>query len=480
MKFIAHRGNLNGPSDQENKPEYIKSALSLGYDVEVDVWLIGNEIFLGHDNPEYLIDIDFLKLPGLWCHAKNLEALEFLLLNKIHCFWHQDDDFTITSQGFIWTYPRKNLGKNSICVMPELFTDSIPLCFGICTDYVLKFSRNILISMAGKGKRFKEAGYIKSKPLIDIMGKPMIERAVESLGISGNYIFFTQKSDDLQDFLQMLVPGCRVIEIDYITEGPVSTYLLAKEFINNDHPLIITNCDQILEWNANSFLEFAEKTDGCVVTYNTNTDQNSYIEIDSQGNGVRLKEKEVISNHSLNGVHYWKCGKYFVESAEELIKRNIRVNNEFYVSMSFNIMIEKGYKIKNYSLEPNQHFSVGIPLHLQQYLDYKNSVVEIVKMDTMSRGWFIGDFFPSVLRTENFEVGYLKHNKGEKWDIHYHKIITEYNYLISGEMRVNGKLIVAGDIFIFRPGVVADPEFLQDCEIICVKTPSLPKDKIII
>lgn len=341
---------------------------------------------------------------------------------------------------------------------------------------------NILISMAGAGKRFEQVGYSKSKPLIDILGMPMIEHAIKSLGITGQFIFFIQEKEryTLIPLLRRIVPDCKIIELNYITQGAACTCLLAKEYINNDIPLVITNCDQILEWNADKFLDYCKESDGCVVTYFADTDKNSYIQLDSNGNGVLLAEKEVISTHSLNGVHYWKHGKYFVDSAEELISKNIRANNEFYVSLTYNMMIQKGLRVTAYSLpKEDKHFSVGTPEHLTEYLEYKNSLVEIVKIDTMKRGWFIGKFEPSVLNTKDFEVGYLQHKKGEKWDFHYHKIATEYNYLIRGEMLLNGKIIKAGDIFIFRPGVTADPEFLQDCELICVKTPSVPGDKYI-
>lgn len=140
MKYIAHRGNINGKSDKENSPDYINEALQLGYDVEIDVWIIDDKIFLGHDKPQYEITIDFLKNEQLWCHAKNLQALYFLLSNNIHCFWHQNDDFTITSKGFIWTYPGKELTSNSICVMPEWCeSPNVESCFGVCSDYVLKY-----------------------------------------------------------------------------------------------------------------------------------------------------------------------------------------------------------------------------------------------------------------------------------------------------------------------------------------------------
>ena len=115
MFLISHRGNTNSiQQKQENNPFFLDKLLKIGYNVEIDVWLINNELFLGHDNPEYLIDLKYLKNELFWCHAKNLEALQFMIKNRIHCFWHQEDDFTLTSKGYIWTYPGKPVCERSI------------------------------------------------------------------------------------------------------------------------------------------------------------------------------------------------------------------------------------------------------------------------------------------------------------------------------------------------------------------------------
>jgi len=93
------------------------------------------------------------------------------------------------------------------------------------------------------------------------------------------------------------------------------------------------------------------------------------------------------------------------------------------------------------------------------------------------RGWFIGNFDPSLIKTENFEVGLLTHKKGEVWPKHYHAIATEYNLLVSGSMIIKETRIEPGDIFILEPYEIADPEFLEDCTVLCVKVPSIPGDK---
>ena len=145
MKLIAHRGLTHGPDKHvENSPYQICRALSMGFDCEVDLWVKDQEFFLGHDGPEYHTTAEFLDKPGLWIHAKNLEALRWLTTTDLNYFWHQEDDFVIKSKGYIWTYPGKPLSDRSVAVMPEwndptfekLYLD----CYGICSDYVSQIS----------------------------------------------------------------------------------------------------------------------------------------------------------------------------------------------------------------------------------------------------------------------------------------------------------------------------------------------------
>ena len=141
MILIAHRGNIRGQNKElENNPDYILNSIKEGYNVEVDVRYINDQWYLGHDEPQYKIDLNFLKNKNLWCHAKNLEGFLNLLDNKIRCFWHQNDNFTLTSDGYIWTYPGFDLTKKSICVMPEWSKKEISLeCAGICSDFIEKY-----------------------------------------------------------------------------------------------------------------------------------------------------------------------------------------------------------------------------------------------------------------------------------------------------------------------------------------------------
>tara|TARA_X000000950_G_C13921450_1_gene663737 strand:- start:21474 stop:21908 length:435 start_codon:yes stop_codon:yes gene_type:complete len=142
MILISHRGNISGKNLKlENNPDYIMEAKKKGFDVEVDVWFKNDKFYLGHDYPKFEIKKKFLKQKKIWCHAKNFQAIP--ALNKIgaHYFWHQKDDYTITSKGIIWVYPGKKLVKNSICVLPKN-KRKLPInCLGICSDYIEKFRK---------------------------------------------------------------------------------------------------------------------------------------------------------------------------------------------------------------------------------------------------------------------------------------------------------------------------------------------------
>ena len=142
MFLISHRGNINGADKtKENSINYILKAIDLGYNVEVDVWFIDNFFYLGHDKPQYKINYNFLTNKKLWCHAKNLNALIEMSNYSIHYFWHDKDDFTLTSKNYIWAYPSKNVNKNTIAVLPEIYNTDVSECKGVCSDYIIKYAK---------------------------------------------------------------------------------------------------------------------------------------------------------------------------------------------------------------------------------------------------------------------------------------------------------------------------------------------------
>jgi hypothetical protein len=143
MILISHRGNINGKiPEKENNPEYIDKAISLDYEVEIDVWCIEGILLLGHDEPQYGVTQQWLnkRSQSLWIHCKTVEAMEwFNSIEGFNYFWHEEDTVTLTSKGFIWAYPGKQPIKRSIAVMPEINNDDIIQCIGVCSDFIRNY-----------------------------------------------------------------------------------------------------------------------------------------------------------------------------------------------------------------------------------------------------------------------------------------------------------------------------------------------------
>lgn len=231
---------------------------------------------------------------------------------------------------------------------------------------------NILIPMAGAGSRFEKAGYTFPKPLIDVRGKPMIQVVVENLGVEANYIFICQKSHiekyNLKTFLNLIAPNCKIVEVDGVTEGAACTTLLAKEFINNDEPLVIANSDQFVEWNASEFyyaMEADKRIVGGIVTFTATHPKWSFAKLDENGFVTQVAEKNPISDIATVGIYYWKKGSDYVESAEQMIAKNIRVNGEFYVAPTINEALDGGFK----TFHVEGMWGLGTPEDLNYYLE---------------------------------------------------------------------------------------------------------------
>jgi len=232
---------------------------------------------------------------------------------------------------------------------------------------------NIVIPMAGRGIR--TSNFPVPKPLIKFGKKTMIEMAVESLDLDGNYIFIQRDyqndewNSELERVTKNLVPDCKIIRINYVTEGPACSALLATPLIANTKRLLITNCDQIMRWNSSKFQGFLTETDadGIVVTYPADTPKNSYVKLNEQGFATQFAEKQVISTHSLNGIHFWKEGAMFVQSAMEMIHHNDSVNDEYYIAPTYNYMLPK-HHIGIYEIPVSEHFAVGTNDDISRYM----------------------------------------------------------------------------------------------------------------
>ena len=230
--------------------------------------------------------------------------------------------------------------------------------------------------MAGLGSRFHNNGIKTPKPLIEVDGKTLIEHSVNSLGISGRYIFITRKYNDpaynerLSKVLKNLDPNSEEIQIDKVTSGCSETCLFAKDLINNDNGLIITNCDQLMKWDANSFVKSIsqEGVDGSVVLFKSSDPKNSFAEV-ANGRVTNIVEKNPISDNALVGIHFWKKGKDFVKSSENLLKR-FRSSGlpECYISETYNYLIENNKNIIPFFTPKNSYIPLGTPEDVSIYM----------------------------------------------------------------------------------------------------------------
>lgn len=233
---------------------------------------------------------------------------------------------------------------------------------------------NVIIPMAGHGSRFAQAGYTFPKPLIEVNGKPMIQVVVENLNIEAHFIFIVQKEHyekyQLKYMLNMIAPGCDIVQVDGVTEGAACTTLLAKELINNDNPLLIANSDQYVEWNSNECLYAftADGIDAGILTFHSVHPKWSYAKLDGRGFVSEVAEKRPISDLATVGIYYWKKGSDYVKYAEQMIAKNIRTNNEFYVCPVFNEAIGDGKLVRVKTIQ--KMWGIGTPEDLKTFLEH--------------------------------------------------------------------------------------------------------------
>lgn len=233
----------------------------------------------------------------------------------------------------------------------------------------------VLIPMAGLGSRFSKIGVKDPKPLIEVQGKTLIEHSINSFNVDAEFIFITRKFEDpthnriLSELLQRLRPNSREICIDHLTNGASQTCLVAKEIIDDDDQLVIYNCDQIIRWDAQEFVDFCndKDCDGAVVLHTSSDPKNSFADID-EGRIKSIVEKKAISNSALIGLHYWKHGRDFVHSAEKLIERfHTSGQPECYISETYNYLIEMGRTILPYFVSNNAYIPLGTPEDVAKY-----------------------------------------------------------------------------------------------------------------
>lgn len=232
---------------------------------------------------------------------------------------------------------------------------------------------NIVIPMAGRGSRFAKAGYANPKPLIDIYGHAMIEYVTKNISpkCEHRFIYICQEEHiakyKLDELLKRIEPNCEIVTIDHITEGAACTVLLAEKFIDNEDPIMIANSDQFVDTDINAYLEKMDGYDGLIMTMPADDPKWSFIKYDENNLVTMVREKEVISNEATVGIYNYAHGSDFVKYAHQMIDKNIRVNNEFYVAPVYNEMIEDGKKIGFNDVGAKMH-GLGVPEDLNEFM----------------------------------------------------------------------------------------------------------------
>lgn len=232
----------------------------------------------------------------------------------------------------------------------------------------------VVIPMAGRGSRFEKAGYTFPKPLIDVNGKPMIQVVVENLNIDAEFIYVVQQEHydkyNLKTLLNLITPGCKIVITNGITEGAACTILLAKDYINNNDPLLLANSDQYLEWDSFDFMYsmIGDNIDAGIVTFKSTHPKWSFVRLNDNGYVTEVQEKNPISDIATAGIYYWKRGSDFVKYAEQMIEQDIRVNGEYYTCPVFNRGIADGLHIKIHPID--KMWGIGVPEDLNYFLQH--------------------------------------------------------------------------------------------------------------
>lgn len=236
---------------------------------------------------------------------------------------------------------------------------------------------DIVIPMAGKGSRFVDGGYTKPKPFIDVFGKTMIENVLNNLKVDNARFILIARKEHIEDYPEAIKEiqdkyNVVFLPIDITTEGAACTVLFAREFIDSNNPLIIANSDQIVDMNIQKFVSdcLVRNLDGSILTFKDpfKSDKWSFAKTDKSGLVKEVKEKEAISDTATVGIYMFKKGKYFVENALDMIVRNDRVNNEFYVCPVYNYIIKNNKKIGIYDIPFENMHGIGTPQDLKIFI----------------------------------------------------------------------------------------------------------------
>ena len=234
---------------------------------------------------------------------------------------------------------------------------------------------NIILPIAGHGQRFIDGGYETPKPLIEVDGKYLVEKSMESINTENSNLIFVVRQEHIDTFQideklkDRFGEDIQIVSVDYTTDGAICTCLLAEELVNNDAPLAIFTPDCYFEPHIN-VSDIDEKYDGLVCVFESQSDAHSFVKLDENGFVTEAKEKEVISNNAVGGFYYFRTGKMFVDYANNMIQQeNMKSKGEYYICPVFNLLLEDGLKI---GIDRNsKHIILGTPEDLKRHTEVK-------------------------------------------------------------------------------------------------------------
>lgn len=242
----------------------------------------------------------------------------------------------------------------------------------------MKREINIVVPMAGLGSRFKNVGYQNPKPLIEVLGEPMISLVVRNLmpSVPHRFIFICQREHEekygLKKYLEKIAPGCDVKLISGVTEGAACTVLEASDMVEQNQPLVIANCDQYIKASMDEYIEsWVRSTNrGYIMTMRATEDKWSYVRLNQNNLVLDVVEKVVVSDEATVGIYNFEKGSDFMGAARKMVQRNIRVNGEFYVAPVYNMLINDGYEVGIYNIGQcdSTMYGLGTPEDLKEYI----------------------------------------------------------------------------------------------------------------
>ena len=237
---------------------------------------------------------------------------------------------------------------------------------------------NIVVPMAGRGSRFADAGFTVPKPLIPVAGRPMVDVVIRNLTPARphRFIFITLNeilaSEGVEELLRSSAPGCEILVIDQVTEGAVCTVLLTRDLIDGPDALMIANCDQWVDADINEYLATLDDSgaDGLIMTMWADDPKWSFVRRDADGKPIEVVEKQVVSNDATVGIYNFRSGADFVAAADQMIAKNLRVNNEFYVAPAYNEMLAAGKEVALFNVGRvlNGMYGLGTPEDLEKFV----------------------------------------------------------------------------------------------------------------